>query len=66
MEGTALVWAIGLDAIALISGRLLSGCWNGNGLTAALIVHFQWKMLESSGVTERPWVGGNARDYQTE
>jgi hypothetical protein len=30
-------------------------CELGSELTVALIVHFQWKRLASSYVTERPW-----------
>jgi len=52
---SALVWAIGLDIAGPVSENILSGCLEGGGLTAALIVHFQWKRVASSYVTERPW-----------
>ena len=54
MKRSAFVWAIGLDVIAPVSGRC--EIFEGVRLTAALIVHFQWKRLASSYVTERPWM----------
>lgn len=55
MKYSAFVWAFGLVIVSTSANvRFFWGAGGGIGLTAALIVHFQWKRLASSYVTERP------------